>query len=641
MNTQIAPMAVTGVRHLVERAYRESGEHQYLRELLVNAIEAGAKRIEFGPEWSAVAHDGVYRLMVADDGCGMGREQLLKFLNTFGGGGKPIGDAHENYGVGAKTSLVPWNHRGVVVMSWTEDNPDGSLIWLMRDPATGEYGARKFETDTGEFDEVVEPFDEWIAVKPPWISTHGTVVVCLGNTGKEDTFLGKDGSGDVKGIAAYLNKRIWEVPSGVEVYVQELRSSKRSAWPRSLEDATTPVQDGQADRRWNRRQIRGARYFVTGGQPTSAATGMPGGTVQLSDGTEIDWYLWDGERAKVHSYAYAGGYIAALYRNELYDTQKHISHFRSFGITQGDVRTRLTLIARPPHTNGQYGVYPDTARNALKIQGTKRAGEPLPWADWASEFAQNMPAEIVEALAKAGPARSGTLTDSSWRHRLVDRFGARWKSLRFLAWAKGKERIIADDAPGGPGGRIPKIEKGNGVKGSSGGCTTTSPTDGVVGGQGRPRSAAKTDATGTTAAKEVSQRGGVPEYEWTTADQISESGEFAAAWCGPTKDRQHGLIQLARDFSAFLEVKKYWRDQYPDHLGAEVEATIEAVYGETMVARIAHSEALLSNPKWGRSRVDTELRTPAALTMSVLGLLCEDGLIASRLAGLGVRRKAG
>lgn len=222
---------------------------------------------------------------------------------------------------------------------------------------------------------------------------------------------------------------------------------------------------------------------------------------------------------------------------------------------------------------------------------------------------------------------------------VVDRFGARWKSLRFLAWPKGKERITPDDAPGGPGGRT-ATTTGTGGKGSSGGGTNTSATGGVVGGQGRPRSAAKPDPAGTTAAKEVSQRGGVPEYEWTTADQISESGDFAAAWCGPTKDRPHGVIQLARDFSAFLEVKKYWRDQYPDHLGAEVEAIIEAVYGETMVARIAHSEALLSNPKWGRTRVEQELRTPVALTMSVLGLLCEDGLIAGRLAGLGVRRKS-
>ena len=80
----IVPMAVAGVQHLVERAYRESGELQYLRELLINAMEAEATRIEFGPEWMAVEHAGVYRLMVADNCKAMGPEDLLRFLNTGG-----------------------------------------------------------------------------------------------------------------------------------------------------------------------------------------------------------------------------------------------------------------------------------------------------------------------------------------------------------------------------------------------------------------------------------------------------------------------------------------------------------------------------------------------------------------------------
>ena len=140
----ILPMAVTGVRHLVERAYRESGELQYLRELVVNSIEAGATRIEFGPEWNAVKGHGVYRLMVADDGNGMGPDELLRFLNTFGGGGKPIGDLHENFGVGAKTSLLPWNHEGVVVLSWTPGCGSGPVpanlgkhVWLFFNAAAG------------------------------------------------------------------------------------------------------------------------------------------------------------------------------------------------------------------------------------------------------------------------------------------------------------------------------------------------------------------------------------------------------------------------------------------------------------------------------------------------------------------------
>lgn len=625
--SSIVPMTVSGVRHLVERAYRESGELQYLRELVVNALEARATRIELGPEWAAVAREGVYRLMIADNGVGMDPDQLLKFLNTFGGGGKPIGDAHENFGVGAKTSLLPWNHFGVVVISWTASNPGGAMVWLMRDPVTGEYGARKFETQDGSFEEVIVPPSSWAEVRPAWLDAHGTVVVCLGNTGGENTFLGKTCDGDIKGISAYLNKRLWGIPEGVELVVQELRTDKRTEWPRSLEEASGPA--GKPDRRWNRRQVRGALHFAASVESEKGKLAAHG-TETLSDGTAIDWYLWDGERPAVHSYAHKNGYIAALYRNELYDTQQHPAHYRSFGITQSAVRANLTIIARPPHTNGSYGVYPDTARNSLRIQGTRRAGEALPWAEWAQEFAENLPAAIREALAKASPASSGTILDSTWRSRLVDRFGARWRSLRFVADPKGSEKISGPEGGGGGGGG----RAGGGGGGTGGGgaglpgpSTTT-----------RPVAAMKTSPTGTVAARAVQARGGLPDWEWTVMSNIDDSAAVAAAWCPPSKDRPNGLVQLARDFPAILEVKAHWRSQFPDHHGAHIDQVVEDVYGEAMVAQVAHSESLASHPAWGRAKLESELRSPTALTMAVLGLLSEDYVISMRLtAALGRR----
>src|SRR5262245_60077848 len=98
-SARIQPMQTAGTHHFIERTYRESSQFQWVREALVNAIEAGANRVEFGIEWQAVEKKGVYRRMIADDGCGMTAEQLVEFFNTFGGGGKPIGGAHENFGV--------------------------------------------------------------------------------------------------------------------------------------------------------------------------------------------------------------------------------------------------------------------------------------------------------------------------------------------------------------------------------------------------------------------------------------------------------------------------------------------------------------------------------------------------------------
>ncbi|MFO0726459.1 MAG: ATP-binding protein [Myxococcota bacterium] len=627
----IVPMAVSGVRHLVERAYRESGELQYVRELVVNALEAGATKIEIGPEWAGVERDHVYRLMIADNGRGMDPEELLKFLNTFGGGGKPIGEAHENFGVGAKTSLLPWNHHGVVVLSWTKSNPSGAMVWLMRDPLSGEYGAKKFETTGGAFEEVILPPQDWAAARPNWLDQQGTVVVCMGNTGHEDTFLGKTGDGDIKGLSAYLNKRLWAMAPGVELHVQELRTEKRAEWPKSLAEASGPA--GKPDRRWNRRQIRGAGHFVESVESEKGKF-LAKGTEKLSDGTEIDWYLWDGERPAVHSYAHKNGYIAALYRNELYDTQQHPAHFRSFGITQGAVRANLTLIARPPHSDGSYGVYPDTARSALKIQGTKRAGEPLPWATWGQEFAENLPSAIREALAKAAPSSSGTIQDATWRSRLLDRFGARWRSLRFVATPNGSEKVTATEAAGSSGGT-----SDNGGLGGGGG-TGRGPGPSGPQASALPTVATTSSPNGIVGARKVQVPGGLPDWEWTTMSNIDETSAVAAAWCPPSTDKPNGSIQLARDFPAILEVKSYWRSQYPDHQGDQIDSIIEDVYGEAMVARIAHSESLATHPTWGRARVDTELRSPVALTMSILGLLSEDYLISARVTGtLGKRKK--
>jgi hypothetical protein len=633
--SNITPMTAGSVQHFVERAYRESGELQYLRELVVNAMEANATRIEFGPEWRAVERAGVYRLMVADNGRGMSPDELLKFLNTYGGGGKPIGDAHENYGVGSKTSLLPWNHGGVVIISWTPECPAGAMVWLERDASTGEYGARKIQTQGGVITECVQPFDNWADIKPDWIDAHGTVVICLGNSPDQDTFLGKGGKGDIKAISAYLNKRLWEIPEGVTIHVSEMRSQKKEHWPRSFAEATAAAPrnaEGQIDRRRNYRRIEGAKHFIH--KPGPNGTLAEFGSVALADGTLIDWFLWQGERPAVHSYAHKSGYVAALYKNELYDTRQHVSTFRSFGIPLKDVRDNLTLVARPKLTDGKEGVYPDTARNALKIQGTNRAGEGLPWDEWAQEFADSLPEPIRKALTTSGGTKQGTLKDPSWSQRLIDRFGSRWESVRFVANPAGTERIQPDLPRGGPARR-----DGIASDTTREGCD---PRPGFGGANaGQPVAAAMPLAAGPVTASRAKVRGGVPEYAWTTLEELSDDDHpAAAAWNPPSASHPSGLVQLARDFSAIVEVKAFWQAQYPDHYADKISEVVEEVYGEAMAGRIAHSERLASDPLWGRSKVDKQLRSTEALTMALLGLVSEDTVISNRLRGLGVKRKA-
>jgi hypothetical protein len=316
------------------------------------------------------------------------------------------------------------------------------------------------------------------------------------------------------------------------------------------------------------------------------------------------------------------GYIAARYDGELYDIQQHLSHFRSFGITQKSVRERLTLIAVPPKAGGGYGVYPDTARNALRIRGDKRAGEALPWAEWAQEFANRMPPEIAAALVKAGPADStGSIKDSKWKERLIDRFGKRWKTVRYILNEMGTIRV--HPTPAGGGGVVGGSGGGGGGHSGKGGPQP--------GGDAKILSGIRKLVSGAFKATSVKSKGGVPDWRWTDESEVEEGA--AAAWSAVDPQHLNGVVLLNREFPAFIELKRFWVEQYPDHLADEVVHVIEEVYGEVMVARIAHSEELRTDPRWGSSKVDGELRSTGALTMAALGLLSEDALISSRLAG--------
>ncbi|MGD8879894.1 MAG: hypothetical protein PVJ24_06485 [Methyloceanibacter sp.] len=72
----------------------------------------------------------------------------------------------------------------------------------------------------------------------------------------------------------------------------------------------------------------------------------------------------------------------------------------------------------------------------------------------------------------------------------------------------------------------------------------------------------------------------------------------------------------------------HWQSQYPDHMAEAVTNEVMEVYGEVAVSKVAHSECLKS--LIAASCVETDLRSEAALTMALLGLLAEEAVIAPR-----------
>ena len=388
-------LAIVGATHFVNRMFEACGNYQWAREFLNNSIEANATKVEFGIEWQAVEKLGVYRRTISDNGIGMSREELLSFFSTLGEGAKRIGGVHDNFGVGAKIASLPWNPEGVVVISYKDAKP--SMIHIQLDDDGAEYELQEFHSDKG-INHAINPADvewgddvNWAEIAPTWAREHGTTIVLLGSEEAPDTVVGnpKAGEKDIKGLSVYLNSRFWNLRA-VEVHVVELRSEKKNSWP-------TGPSDRDDARRPNNRKIAGAEYYLAE-VPAQNGKLCARGTLPLDDGKVLaHWYLWEGDRPNIHSYAKKPGYIAVKYKDELFELTSHKAHFRWFGVADQKVQQNLFIVLEPNLFDPQisnWGIYPDQSRNRLIFTGNGEKGVGMPLSDWGFDFSDNMPREI-------------------------------------------------------------------------------------------------------------------------------------------------------------------------------------------------------------------------------------------------------
>ena len=631
----ITPMQAGSLKPIVDRTGRESAKYQHIRELLRNAFEANATKVVVRPEWGAVEALGVFRLLCADDGNGMEAEhQLPHFMNTFGGGGKPIGDVHENFGMGAKTSMLPWNHAGLIVAS--RQGGSTAAVMLTYDPSIGEhgeYGLTRWEVEDDEgsvtYDEVLNldiQEDDFVLVPGTTARDvmdaflnpdHGTVMIACGMTGKENTFLAtgegghSDAEGDIKGISKYINERLYDLPADIEVH--ELRTDKANEWPRSAADAYGPQQQ-PIDRRINRRTLRGARYYLQEAEYKHPASG----TEVMSDGTQVHWSLWGekDDRKYIHSYARRLGYIAVLYDGELYHLTDHAFAYRRFGIVKPEVRRRLTLILEPPVENrltGAQGVYPHAARSSLLWSGAKE----LPLDTWGQEFVEeHLPEAIRDAIMKAGSSDEQDPDAGEWLNQIAAKFRARFRRVRIVFKKGGSKKANFGEGSGPIGG---------GGKGSGGGSTGTG-TGG--GGSGRPR-ARKPSAQGEE-GEEHSVKEGLPTFRWVTEDELGEPGRAAVFLESSASAGGGAEVLLNREFPAFVELFQYWTAVYPPHYEQDVLRAVELVYGTELAAKVAHAHELKGDKNWNAEQFKLML-SPEALTLAALGLYSCDQVINTML----------
>ena len=616
-------LAITGASHFVNRMFEACGPYQWAREFLKNSVEAGATRIEFGIEWQAVEKLGAYRRTIMDDGSGMDEQELLKFFSTLGAGARKIGGIHDNFGVGAKIAALPWNPEGVVVISYKHGK--ASMIWIVLDEESGDYELMEFQTPAGR-SHVIQPQRtpddqiDWDAIKPRWISEHGTVIVLLGSEEYPDTILGNPHAGEtaIKGLSVYLNTRFWDLTADVRVV--ELRSEKKTQWPENPDDRDDA-------RRPNNRQIKGARHYLVDVEG-SKGTLLGQDTVPLAEGRiKTEWYLWSGERPHIDSYARRTGYVAIRYKDELFHVTSNKAHFRWFGVVEGKVQQNLSIILEPQlyqTNNGRWGVHPDQSRNRLIFTGGGEKGIELPLSDWGLEFSEHMPDAILAAIRAARGEQGGSIENEEYRKRLQDKFGDRWTLKAFV---KGRPKK-GDPEP------ATVVDGGAPVE-------VFDPPDTGNGGGGTRRKRKKTVKVLRTPVivggpdEGVERRipVDVPRFRLVGKDEF-ERPWHVALWAPTAPDGPTVLINT--DSPILLEIVQYHQNQYPDVFAEEVQKTVFEGFGEVAACKVAHSQKLLRNI--AKEELDKDYRSEQALTIGLMGLLAEESLIAQRLGRLGRKK---
>ncbi|MFY9588429.1 MAG: hypothetical protein WAT66_13335, partial [Actinomycetota bacterium] len=356
---------------MLDRLGRDCSPLQFIRELTQNSIEAILQKpdrkgdIVWDVDWNYHALTGIFKLCIVDGGIGMTGDEMVRYINQLSSSVHE--QSHEgNFGVGAKIAAATRNHAGLVYMSWKD--AAGSMIHLWRDPETRQYGLVQHQHPDGSWSEVGRVED---SVKPKQIDGSGTMVVLLGNDVDQNTMNAPEGSAaPSRWVGRYLNTRYFRFPKGLTVKARE-------GWENPLTD-----------------KDRNLLRTVTGQEKYLEQHAKESGEVELTGATARWWILKDESALTQNSgWIASSGHIAALYKDELYEMatgRGGVARLQQFGVIFGYQRV---VIYVEPRNGQERELASNTARTHLLIDS-----EPLPWADWAAEFRDDMPPAINDLM---------------------------------------------------------------------------------------------------------------------------------------------------------------------------------------------------------------------------------------------------
>ncbi|MFO7260498.1 MAG: hypothetical protein DIU52_005050 [bacterium] len=610
--THAAPTLELRVRNmsfLLERLGRDCAPDQFVRELTVNAIQAVQRA--GGNGVVAWDHDPVYsrrfgaaKLCIVDTGVGMTGPEMVEYINHLASSAGTQAD-DGNFGVGAKIAAATRNPAGIVYLSWKRG--EGAMVWLWRNPETGQYGLKRLGRGPGE-----EAY--WApappSLKPALIREHGTVVVLLGASESEDTTLPPDGAADDSNrslwLTRYLNSRFFELPEGVELKAREHWGTPRSRV----------------------RPVRGMKHFL---DLVSRASGR----VRLPDATAHWWILPEEVPQELADRYPSSGHVGALFQGELYELytgRAGTAKLQSFGIAVGHQRVVLYV---EPRVTRRCRVVPNTARTALLVNG-----RPLPWDEWAERFRENLPPEILALMEEVADGRSA-------RDR-TEAFKQRMKGLANLLFIGGNSaenlrRLFALEAD--PRSRNGK-QDGDDVP------ATARERNAATTRSSAPGSGAEPDEARATPPREGPKRDDSDRDTPLPELDLDRLLELEVVWvseaeCGVVERAaryipETNTLLINRDFRVFAGYIERWRAKYAGNPAAqrEVEDLVREWLEQPLRELVIRSHFLRGTPGWSDEHIRALLSDEALTAVSLPCYLTEMRLRAAVAQRLGKLRPA-
>jgi hypothetical protein len=577
-DTKTLPLEVANTGFMLDRLGMDCAPLQFLRELTQNAIEAILRKpgkrgeIIWDVDWVTYdLEDGLYKLSVTDNGDGMTGEELVQYINHLSASGNPQSH-YANFGVGAKIAAATRNHAGLIYLSWKDSI--GSMVHLWRDPSNGQYGLRLLERSDG--------YGHWIhiedAVKPEIIATSGTRVVLYGNAVDQNTMMAPEGvASPSRWITRYLNTRYFRFADGIVVKARE-------GWEYDRKDTDRNVL----------RTITGQKKYLD-------LHAVQSRQLSLTSATAHWWILRkEGALTQNSGFIASSGHVAALYRDELYEMttgRTSTATLQSFGVIFGYQQVVIYLEPAP----GVLGITTDTARTRLLINS-----EPLPWADWASEFRERMPEEIVAHMEEIAAASDASDHADAIRERLKQ-IQELFRFSRYKPSARGPLQIDPDAvAPGGKPG-IRQTADGQARGASTGGAG------------GRAGSVYALFLAQNGVAGRAVRPGVFPDVRWISMVDgtrvVGDLEDRAAKYISSSN-----TLLVNADFRVFTDMIKRWTDQYaetPGGSGKVVHDVVREWFEQSLVEAVISSNGLRGSKEWTDDQIE-KLLSEEGLTAVVL-----------------------